>query len=461
MKRRTFIKTSMRAAAMTAMMSAVPLPSMASGVRRYAITAAPTAQHLGPMDRPATDLWLYGGTSPGPMIEARRGEELEVEFLNRLDVPTTMHWHGIRNLNEMDGVPDLTQAAVEPGESFTYRFPLKDAGSFWYHAHNKGWEQLARGLYGPLIVREAGETIGPRDVTLVADDWRLDEDYQLHEDSFGSLMDWSHQGRLGNWLTVNGATDPEIAVASGQVRLRLINAANARTLAFRLGNGAPMRIVALDGSPCTAFEVDTVRIAPAQRVDLVVTFEAGLSALEEVSTGEAIGAARLVATPHDTEPGSAVAVQPWYGRPDTAEARVIDIHMQGGAMGNLESALFEGESVPLRQLAREHSKLWAFNGAVGGYDHMLGDLALGEVVVLRVRNDTRWEHAMHLHGHHFWVNSREFDEAGRDVLRDTYLMAAGETADLVFVADNPGLWLFHCHMMQHHAAGMGRVISIS
>ena len=462
MKRRTFIKTSMRAAAMTAMMSAVPLPSMASGVRRYAITAAPTAQHLGPMDRPATDLWLYGGTSPGPMIEARRGEELEVEFLNNLDVPTTMHWHGIRNLNEMDGVPDLTQAAIEPGERFTYRFPLKDAGSFWYHAHNKGWEQLARGLYGALIVREPDEASGLQDITLVADDWRLDEDYQLHEDSFGSLMDWSHQGRLGNWLTVNGATDPEIPVASGPVRLRLINAANARTLAFRLASGARMRIVALDGSPCAAFEVETVRLAPAQRVDLLASFDEGLTILEEISTGDAIGAARLVGASQTTlAAGRTIENRPWYDRPDTAGAHVIDIHMQGGAMGNLESALFEGETMPLRELVREHSKLWAFNGIVGGYDHRLADLALGDVAVLRVRNDTRWEHAMHLHGHHFWVNSREFGEAGRDVLRDTYLMAPGETADLVFIADNPGLWLFHCHMMEHHAAGMGGVISIS
>jgi FtsP/CotA-like multicopper oxidase with cupredoxin domain len=461
MKRRSFIKAGMQAVTMTAMMSALPLPSVASGVRRYAITAAAAARHLGPVDRPATNLWLYGGISPGPMIEARRGEELEIEFLNNLDVPTTMHWHGIRNVNEMDGVPDLTQAAVAPGERFTYRFPLRDAGSFWYHAHNKGWEQLARGLYGPLIVREADEIIGPRDVTLVADDWRLDEDYQLHEDSFGSLMDWSHQGRLGNWLTVNGATDPEITVAYGPVRLRLINAANARTLAFRLGTGAPMRIVALDGAPCTPFEAGSIKIAPAQRVDIIADLDRGVTMLEEISTGEPIGAARLVGAQEESLPLPAIAGRTWYDRPDTAGARVIDIHMQGGAMGNLDSALFEGETLPLRQLAQDHSKLWAFNGVVGGYDHMLADLAIGEVAVLRVRNDTRWEHAMHLHGHHFWVNSREFGEAGRDVLRDTYLMAPGETADLVFVADNPGLWLFHCHMMEHHAAGMGGVIGIS
>ena len=457
MKRRSFIGAGLT----TAVMAALPLPTLAAGVRRYAITAAPASQHLGPSDRPATSLWLYGGTSPGPMIEARRGEELEVTFLNNLEMPTTMHWHGIRNLNEMDGVPDLTQAAVEPGESFTYRFPLRDSGTFWYHAHNQGWEQLARGLYGPLIVREADETIGPRDITLVVDDWRLDEDYQLHEDSFGSLMDWSHQGRLGNWLTVNGATDPDIPAARGQVRLRLINAANARTLAFRLATGAPVRIVALDGAPCVAFEAESIRLAPAQRVDCLVTLDEGPTLLEEISTGDPLGAARLVGMPDEVTAAPAVADRAWYRRPDINGARVIDIHMQGGAMGNLEAASFEGETLPLRQLAQDHAKLWAFNGIVGGYDHVLADLSLGETAVLRVRNDTRWEHAMHLHGHHFWVRSREFGDDTRDVLRDTYLMAPGETADLVFIADNPGLWLFHCHMMEHHAAGMGGVISVS
>jgi len=460
MNRRCFIKSGIWAGAMTAMLTALSLPSLAAGIRRYAITAAPAARHLGPSNRPATKLWLYGGTTPGPMIEARRGDELEVEFLNNLDVPTTMHWHGIRNLNGMDGVPDLTQAAIEPGESFTYRFPLRDAGTFWYHAHNKGWEQLARGLYGPLVVRDGDEAAGPRDITLVADDWRLDDEYQLHEDSFGSLMDWSHQGRLGNWLTVNGATDPDIAVASGPVRLRLINAANARTLAFRLGDDMPMRVIALDGAPCAPFAVQSIRLAPAQRVDILADLDKGITRLEEVSTGDAIAAARLVGAPDEVTTPQAISGTTWYERPDITGARIIDIHMQGGAMGNLQAAMFEGETMPLRQLAQEHSKLWAFNGVVGGYDHRLADLALGEVAVLRVRNDTRWEHGMHLHGHHFWVNSREFGGVGRNVLRDTYLMAPGETADLVFIADNPGLWLFHCHMMEHHAAGMGGVINV-
>ena len=109
----------------------------------------------------------------------------------------------------------------------------------------------------------------------MADDWRLKEDYQLHEDSFGSLMDWSHQGCLGNWLTVNGETDPVISVAAGTVRLRLVNAANTRVLAFRLGGDRPMRVVALDGAQCDPFDLQTIRLAPAQRADIMVEMLAG------------------------------------------------------------------------------------------------------------------------------------------------------------------------------------------
>ena len=358
-------------------------------------------------------------------------------------------------------MPDLTQAAVEPRESTTYRFPLKDAGTFWYHAHSKGWEQLASGLYGSLVVAETEMPDSARDVTLVADDWRLTEDYQLHEDSFGSLMDWSHQGRLGNWLTVNGETDPVISVAAGTVRLRLVNAANARVLAFRLGLDRPMRVVALDGAQCDPFDLQTIRLAPAQRADIMVEMLAEDLRLEEVSNGEPLGAAVL--QPNGMEPAS---VSPTtgtarYKRPDLSGARVIDIHMQGGAMSNLASAEFEGKVLAFRDLAQEHSKLWALNGIVGGYHNQLADLALGEATVLRVWNDTRWEHSMHLHRHHFWVDSKEFGDRALPVLRDTYLMAPGERADLVFVADNPGMWLFHCHMMEHHAAGMGAVISVT
>ena len=125
----------------------------ASFPTKYELIASKSS-HKFADNLPRSSLWLYNKACPGPLITARKGEILEVKFTNRLEQPTTVHWHGIRNLNKIDGVSTLTQPAIEPGESYTYRFPVKDSGTFWYHAHHKAWEQVARGLYGPLIVTE-------------------------------------------------------------------------------------------------------------------------------------------------------------------------------------------------------------------------------------------------------------------------------------------------------------------
>ncbi len=408
-------------------------------------------------------LWLYNGSAPGPAIFATKGEILEVIFVNHLDEPTTIHWHGIRNINAMDGVPGLTQDAVEPGDSFTYRFPLRDAGTFWYHAHNKAWGQVARGLYGPLIVKEEGSQSEKGDIVLLVDDWLLDEEEQIHTASLGSLHDWSHGGRHGNFLTVNGRSQPKIEIpAEGPVRLRFISAANARIMRFSLNDGLLMRVVAVDGAPCEPFDIDEVALAPAQRVDILLESGATLQSVWEISTGERVMAAsfeRRNALSSGLPPS--LRAMPWYEKPDPAGARQVDIHMQGGAMGNLMSAEFGGTTRTLQDIARNEKKLWAFNGKIGSYALDIADVKLGDVVQLNVWNDTRWRHAMHLHGQHFWVSSQEFEGGARDLLRDTYLMQPGERAEFLFVADNPGDWLFHCHMLEHHAAGMGGVISIS
>ena len=458
--RRTFLSQ----AALSLSLLALPkLVQASTTTRRYQLTANKSNASFDDNGN-ETNLWLYNNRTPGPLLKARRGEVIEVEFINGLDHPTTIHWHGVRNLNEMDGVPDLTQAAVEPGETFTYRFPVNDAGTFWYHAHHKSWEQVARGLYGALIVLDDDEMFeNERDHLIVADDWLLDEKFQIDTPSLGSLGHWSHGGRLGNALTINGSFSPNIEMASqGQVRLRLLNAANARVLSFSLNNRLPMKVISVDGSPCEPFEVEEVTIAPAQRVDVVVEDCGKLSKLFEVSTGTQFEAARFnPIKPHATRHSVNLNKEPYYPMLDTTNARVVEIHMQGGAMGNLATALFEGEERSLRDLAMNDSKLWAFNGQVGGYDVSLADFNLGDIVALRVWNDTAWPHAMHFHGQHFWVKSGEFGQEEKALLRDTYLMQPGEKKDLVFIAENPGLWLFHCHMLEHHAAGMGGVISIS
>ena len=156
-----------------------------------------------------SDLWLYNHENPGPLLNANKGDISKVNFTNNLDEPTSIHWHGIKNLNKMDGVPYLTQDPILPGETFVYEFPLNHSGTYWYHAHFDSWKQVAKGLYGPLIIHDKDDNYFEDDIVIVADDWRLNKEYQIDKKSFGSIMDWSHAGRIGNWLTINGRKTPE------------------------------------------------------------------------------------------------------------------------------------------------------------------------------------------------------------------------------------------------------------
>ena len=241
--------------------------------------------------------------------------------------------------------------------------------------------------------------------------------------------------------------------SSGQARLRFLNTANARVLKFMLNDDIYFRVIAADGSPCNPFKTNKVVLGPGQRIDILIDETSKLKHLKEVSTGNEILAATFELK------NQIVSVldfnkKPYYPFPSLNNAKVINIHMQGGAMGNLKSAIFNGQQREFRDLALNETKLWAFNEYVGDYNYKIANLTLGEIVILRCWNDTRWQHTMHLHGHHFWVNSKEFENLEIDLLRDTYLMQPGEKADFIFIANNPGKWLFHCHMLEHHASGM-------
>ena len=155
------------------------------------------------------------------------------------------------------------------------------------------------------------------------------------------------------------------------------------------------------------------------------------------------------------------SLKKWDDFPHLNQPEIIDIHMQGGAMGNLSSAIFNEEKKSLRELASKEAKLWAFNAEIHDYNYTIAEIKMGEIVILKIWNDTSWNHSMHLHGHHFWINSFEFAKTPKIVMRERYLMQPGEKAELIFKAKNPGLWLFQCHMLEHAASGMGGIININ
>ena len=435
---------------------AVPKVAIANSVQ--VLTARPGVARLAPAEHPETRIWGYDGTVPGPVLRARQGDRLERLFRNALPQATSVHWHGIRIANAMDGVPGMTQAPVEPGAYFLYAFALPDAGTYWYHPHHRSHEQIARGLYGVLIIDEAaGAPQVDRDEVLLLDDWRLTDDAQI-VDGFDNLHDWAHAGRIGNWITVNGDGQWTRDVRHlDRLRLRLVNTANARIFDLEC-RGMAGWVVALDGMPLDAPQpLGRITLAPAQRADLIVDIVAddggeALLVSHERDGGFAIAAFSVKGTARQARPAAPAPLPPNPVPPlgPLADARRAELVMEGGAMGGMRGAMMGGRMTGMREMAAA-GKVWAFNGMADMAGTPLLEARRGETVLISMKNDTAWPHGMHLHGHHF----RRVNANGSfGPLRDTLLINPREAADIAFVADNPGDWMLHCHMLEHSAGGM-------
>ncbi|WP_341863801.1 multicopper oxidase family protein [Gymnodinialimonas sp. 57CJ19] len=454
--RRKFMATS--AAAIGLFGAGLPRVARAN-IPFESLEAMPASVQLAPDGYPRTDIWGYGGTAPGPVLRVAQGARLQRQFVNSLPQASAVHWHGIRIDNAMDGVPGLTQDAVAPGDSFNYDFEVPDAGTYWYHSHNQSTEQVARGLHGALIVDEPDAIDVDRDEVMVLDDWLIDPETAQIFPEFENSHERSHGGRNGNLTTTNGIYDRMMtAQRHERLRLRLINAANARIFGLGLA-GLEGWIVALDGMPLPTPEpfTNTLVLGPGQRVDLIVDVvaEDGTSAyLVRAEDGRGTpqvtfqvrGQASLARRPAP----EALPPNPGHMINLSGEVTRVALEMSGGAMGGMRQAIYNGEMMSFRELARAN-QFWAFNGTVGMTEEPLAAFDRGQTVRLGISNDTSFPHAMHLHGMHF----REVlaDET-LGPMRDTLLVGSDQQREIAFVANNPGDWLFHCHMLSHAASGM-------
>ena len=351
MDRRSFLKVTLAGGA-AAVAPRLALAKSDDGF--FELEAAPGTARLYGNDGALSNLWLYNGELPGPEIRVKRGDRVRVRFTNRLQEPTSVHWHGIRIDNAMDGVAGLTQPPVEPGDSFDYDFDVPDAGTYWYHAHNMSWNQVPRGLSGPLIVEDETDLFAPgTDITMILNDWRLDEDGALETQNFGARMDFSHAGRLGNWLTINGQSMPDVPLKKDHWhRLRLINTSASRVLDLAPGRfGA--KVIALDGQTFSKPRemVGTLQLSPAQRMDLVLKPEEAGTIAFETMTGKPFTFANFQVSEADTPPLPlklpAVNNLP---EPDLANARTLPLVMEGGAMGGMRSLVRNGKELDMRQM---------------------------------------------------------------------------------------------------------------
>lgn len=441
--------------------------AMASGPARADSTpqlvARPGKARLLSTDYPETPIWGYNGGVPGPELRLKQGERLVQRLVNNLPQASSVHWHGVRVPNAMDGVPGMTQDAVPPGGQFTYDFTPPDAGTFWYHSHNQSTEQIARGLYGLLIVEEIDPPEVDHDISVVLDDWRLSETGAITED-FDRMHDWTHAGRIGNFT--KAALLPQVSRLrrNERLRLRLVNVAVDRIMVIGL-HGMAGAIVALDGMPLRVPErTDHVILGPAQRADFIVdvTAEEGeqaLLAIHERDEAFVLSHFDVGASGQSVSRGPIAPLPPNPLAPlaTTQGAQMARLIMEGGAMGGLRQGIWKGEVLSVRDLVAE-GQIWTFNGVAGLPETPLIEVPVGEIVEVPMQNDTAFPHAMHLHGHHF---QERLADGSLGPLRDTILMDRGETRSIVFRADNPGDWLLHCHMLSHQKAGMKTWIRVT
>jgi len=422
-------------------------------------------------DYPQTDVWAYDGNVPGPMLRVRQGEPVRITVENRLDEDTTVHWHGVRLPNAMDGVPGLTQPPITLGESFTYEFTPPDAGTFWYHPHANSLQQLGRGLAGALIVEEPEPIAVDRDILWMLADWRLRSDGQIAS-GFGNGMEAAMSGRVGNTVTLNGVVPTDEPVRAGErIRLRLVNSALARIMRLRFEGHRPV-IVAIDGQPCDPHEPEGGRLllGPAMRIDVILDMQGvpgrRYQVVDDFYDGLAYWLVHLAydkGAPVRTHPMDAAFRLPRnpLPDPDLSTAERHELRLQGGMMGGGAMAGMGGMGMP----GMGHAA-WAVNGtSMTGDGHAgmkpLRTLALGRSYVLTLRNETAWWHPMHFHGHSFRVVDRNGSPAPHRQWVDTVLLPPKETVDVAFVADNPGDWMLHCHVIDHQTAGLMTVLRIA
>lgn len=467
MHRREFLKTSLGGALVVAGGGVVATRLLQGGgpaatIREIRLKAQVADWQVGP--GAATRAWTYNGQVPGPEIRVQEGERLRVVLTNALPEPTTLHWHGLPVPYAMDGVPELTQPAVQPGETFTYEFTAGPAGTYWYHSH-VGY-QFDRGLFAPLIVEPAREPLSyDREYVLIFDDWLFDPDRPQPDPAMG--MGVPHARPLSHGpgvfrpqplydaLTVNGRTGdhPPLMVRRGdRVRLRLVNASASTVIPLRLA-GHRFTITHSDGQPVEPSEADLLRLGMGERYDVLFTADApGIWPLEIVGAGRHDPGLRVrYQGVRGTQGSGAPSVRPMVsnyrdlqgmqGWAAQAPDRIYDLVLSGGTASELGA--------------------WTINGRRYPETEPL-EVRESERVRLLLRNHSGMAHPMHLHGHFFDVVGPDGRPAAAPIRKDTLVIGHGQVHVVEFTADNPGArWLLHCHHLYHHHGGMATEVRYS
>ena len=392
-----------------------------------------------------TPVWTYNGSLPGPLIKLNKGDRLIVHFKNNLPAPTTIHWHGLRIPNNMDGAPGMSQPMVEPGGEFLYDFVVPDAGTFWYHPHVDSAAQVGYGLYGALVVEDPAEPKIPGDeLILMFSDMSVLDSGQMEEPKiggrFGDLF-----GREGTVILVNGKVMPTLQVRKGkQQRWRVINTSRTRYFTLRYKR-SPLAIVGSDGGLATQTRtVDEIKLTPAERYDFVFTppdapGTEGKFRWYPTDRGYGSTYNRLAEDIMNIHTVSDEAVTP---EPVPQQLRtIVPLDLTGAKQRtlNLTIGYDKDENISM-----------GING-VNFKDAAPLMAKVGQTEVWTLRNDTDFSHPFHMHGFFFQVQ----DSKDPLLWKDTVDVPQHSVVKIALKFDErPGMWMFHCHILDHAEVGM-------
>ncbi len=463
LNRRDFLQTAGAGA------GAVALPSglQAAAKGRRELTMGVFKQQVRAAG-PQTEVWGFNRSVPGPVLRYARGDQVDLRVVNRLPQISTVHWHGVRVPNPMDGVPQVTQVPIDIGGSFDYRFTADDSGTYWYHPHQSSFEQVPRGLYGAFIVDERRALPVDRELIWLLADYKLDERNAQVED-YGQVRDFGAKGRHGNVFTINGraaglGNKLELRPRE-RLRLRLINGASARIFRLDFDGHAPW-IISHDGQglPPHPIPDGLLFLAPGQRTDLIIDGSASPKGSYAITDRRGVNTelARIVYA------GAPVRAKV-LGRPQAIESNrhtepKLDgatqhfLLFEGGEGGAPAIGQVDGKALKVEDIRNEHGLTWTMNYGAQHEHAMMHEplfyMRKGEHVLLRMINNTLYEHPMHLHGHFFRVLAHNDKPNPLREWRDTVMMGPNGSCDVAFVAENPGEWMLHCHVLDHAAGGM-------
>jgi FtsP/CotA-like multicopper oxidase with cupredoxin domain len=390
-----------------------------------------------------TPAWTYNGTVPGPMIRAKVGDRVIVHFKNSLPEATTIHWHGLRVPNDMDGAPGVTQPPIPAGAEFRYEFDLRDAGTYWYHPHTDSSTQVGRGLYGAFLIEDPADpkAFGD-DLVMILSDMGLNERGELQPaDSGGNFGDLF--GREGAVLLVNGKVRPTLKVRNGkQQRWRIINATRARYYNLRLRNHRFMRLGGDNGLAARSEDVYNLIVTPGERADAVFTPAdppGSSNVLRWVPTERGYGSTFNRAS-EDMLLIQTVADAPVTPEPIPTELRTIEpIDVSNAKHRTLDLTIAITSTV---EMGVNGEPYWSAKPL---------EIALGDTEVWRIVNNTDFSHPFHLHGYFFQVQ----DDARVPEWKDTVnVPSKSELTIAVRFDERPGAWMYHCHILDHAEAGM-------